>query len=171
MVRVVTVAEMVEPDAGLRVVTVRGNLHSRPRPVLVKPAHRANILFLPTVAEEIQSVRLCGMHTELGFLAGADPFGPHVADQPVAEQSKRGGLMRADVQQQALDTITVFAECHLAGAGFYVSVDGTRRARSGFGGFRATFKLKQHIAQREITFGTDVSYEHGATLPLKEFSF
>src|SRR5207244_3638032 len=80
------VAECVPLRAGLRVVAVGSDLHCGARAVLVKPADRADQLFLAPVTPHGELVRLGGVDAELRCFARADPLRPGVPQQAVGEE-------------------------------------------------------------------------------------
>ena len=85
MVWIVAVATVVELNAGLRVIAVRGDLRRGKRTVFVEPANRANVFLFPTIPPQIEPLGFSRMDAILSLFTSLHPFRPHVTNQTIVQ--------------------------------------------------------------------------------------
>ena len=151
------ITKLVPHHPGLHVVAVRGNLHGRTRPVLVEPAQRADVLFFPAVAPQIEAVGFERVDAELGLLARFDPLGPSVAEQLMSEQAEVVRSVGVDVDLHALGAEAVFLQGRGVGAGGDVGEDLAGGPRAGFDVQVFVGEFELHVVQGDVAFVADVA--------------
>ena len=157
----VGIALPVPLDAGPGVVAVGRDLHGRARTVFVVPADVPDVLLLPAVPVQCELVGFHRVHAEFGFITGADPLGPHVAQQAVPQQPELVGPIVARSHADALETEIPTGQGDLVrSAGRHVRVHRPRSPGSGFNGLPFGFELEQDFGKGDVPFVADVPYEH-----------
>ena len=125
--------------------------------MLVEPAQRADVLFLPAVAPQIEAVGFERVDAELGLLARLDPLGPGVAEQLMREQAEVVRPVGVDVDLPALGAEAVFLQGHGVGAGGNVGEDLAGGPRAGFEVQVFVGEFELHVVQGDVAFVADVA--------------
>ena len=144
-------------DAALGIVSIRRDLHSCPRSVLVVPADGPDEFFFPAVAPQLQFVCLYRVHAEFGVLAALHPLGPHVPQQAIAEQTEMVGCGERQLQGNPLGAKSGFVEDGGVVSRFQVRVYGAGSPRSHLERISFADKFQQNFWHGDVAFITHIT--------------